>query len=222
MMSCKDRINKEISPVVNIENNNIDNEIIINSKHLDFYSKQLDKHQVAKLKIVSWDSFEVYLPLIRPYFSKIEHLQITLLDKEINSNPVFFKIHTFPWSEFEKLNLLRLYGFFPSIPLGIKSAMNIDTLICEGNGLNSIPNEICDMNNLVFLNLNGNNLSKIPDCIFNLKSLRYIDVSLNKIKEIQIERIKEDTTKFFVLSNNLITNSVKYSLSNYINVFIQE
>ncbi len=142
-----------------------------NLKSISIYSSYIKVFPVQFLKLKNLEDLYMFIPYIEAYPDNLGNLtnlkKLSLIGREyksviINEKEVFLKPLTLPKS--------------------IKKLKKVEELHLGGNMLESIPEEIGEMDNLTVVSLGKNNLESLPTTFSRLKKLKNLSLGQNKFK----------------------------------------
>jgi hypothetical protein len=103
------------------------------------------------------------------------------------------------------LNLLgQLFGSLrpPMLVSEIGHITELESLNLESDGLDSLPNELSQLNNLKWLNLSGNVFTRFPEVVCDIPKLEYLNLDFSDFSVLPFSISKMTNLKSFSIGGN--------------------
>ncbi len=119
----------------------------------------------------------------------------------------------------DKIRHIKLDGWsLNTIPDEIFNMNKLESLSMEFNNISDIPENITELHLLKYLNLQYNKITTLPDSISNIPSLEYLDLSYNSFNSIPktIENMK--SVQILGFDNNNISDLSSLDIKKLVNL----
>ncbi len=208
----------KLQPEMELTDDIWDSERIKKSKKVTLSSKNIEKYWKNLVELTELTEIRIYdakldnLPKELFYFTKIKSLNIdsTAITKLPEEILLLTDLQVLKWGTLEYYNGYKKIFEIPGYLYKLKSLKHLEI---AGLYINSLSDEISNLENLEILNIRSNNLTKLPATFCKLFNLRVLSLNNNKITELPKDFGNLSNLRELNLTDNKLT-SLPESIGN--------